>query len=71
MDTSRMQLPRKEGKNSAVGAINAIKNISRASSPADVSIAPLSLTLPHEIIVRRPSIAGRKRKLEGGEVSSI
>lgn len=70
LDLNRLQLPRKESKNPTANAIATIKTMSRASSPADTSnlTPPTSVTpVPHEV-PRRPSVAGRKRKIEG-EVS--
>ena len=63
LDIEKLQLPRKDCKNSAANTMAIIKNMSRASSP-DVSLAvpPISLVPPE--LIRRNSLAGRKRKIE-------
>ncbi len=70
LDLEKIQLPRKDCKSSATNTIAAIKNMSRASSPDITVIAPPTSFLPHDII-RRTSVAGRKRKNEAGDVRIV
>jgi hypothetical protein len=62
-----LQLPRKDVKGQS-SATAAIKNMSRGESPDSNSTTPTVVATDH---VRRPSIAGRKRKLDNELVRKI